>query len=83
MIKTKILSGALQGAEIRPDALHDLERMVSDVVLAMVKEVHADRKEHGSRVINEADIERATLRLFGQELGVALVQHALDVRHRG
>lgn len=83
MLKVKILSGALQGGEIREDALKELEAVASQVAHAVVKEVHAAAKQRGTKVLTEADVEQATLQLFGEELGAALVHHAVDVRHRG
>ena len=87
MLKIKILSGALQGGEIRDDALRDLETMASSVAAAVVQEVHAVATQRGGAgspvVLTEADVETATLHLFGEQLGASLVQHALNVRHRG
>lgn len=86
MIKAKIVSGALQGAEIRPDALNQLDIIAAGVATALVDEVHASlecRSPKSHKTIQEQDIQAAVLKLFGEQLGMSLVEHALNVRHRG
>lgn len=83
MLKAKIVSGALQGAEIRPDALQQLDAIASTVASALIAEVHDTTEARGQKTIQEQDVQAAALKLFGEELGMKLVQHALNVRHRG
>lgn len=83
MIKAKVVAGALQGAEIRPDALTQLDALATSVANALVAEVHSSVKARGLKTIREDDVRDATLTLFGDELGMMLLQHALNVRHRG
>lgn len=83
MINAKIIPGALQGADISTDALHDMDNMASALTSALVTEMHSNVRARSMKTITDADVERATLKLFGEHLGMALVEHALNFRHHG
>lgn len=83
MLNTKLVPGALHGAEISPDGLKELDALATSLTNALVQHMHADVRERGGKTITDADVERATLKLFGHEMGMTLVQHALSFRHRG
>lgn len=83
MIQAKIIPGALQGAEMSADALTDLDEAASALTSALVDEMHNEVRTRSAVTITDADVERATLKLFGEQLGMSLVQHALNFRHRG
>ena len=83
LINAKIIPGALQGADISPEALHDMDDMASALTSALVGHMHDEVRARSQKTITDADVERATLKLFGEHLGMSLVQHALNVRHHG
>ena len=81
MLHRRTLEHLLQGAEIAPDALGELQHIVDVVMQAVAKEA-IQRKPTSAAVLSEEQVEEAVRRLM-PDLAPSLLHNVLMHRHRG
>ena len=81
MLHRQTLQHLLQGAEIAPDALGELQHLVDAVIRAVAKEA-LKMKPTSATVASEDHVEEAVRRLL-PDLAPSLLHNVLMHRHRG
>ncbi len=81
MLHRQTLQHLLQGAEIAPDALNELQDVIDAVLQAVAKQA-LSVKPAGSTVASEEHVEEAVRQLL-PDLAPSLLHNMLMHRHRG